>query len=125
MIFAGCMDYANKAVAVAGFMKFWTNAVPQWVWILMALIIPVLFNLLNVRRNGEIEYWLTMTKIIMLVLLMITGLLIAIGASPGPYLLGTDPNFHPVDCTLNDPSKGDCVPYFGFNCIFPNSDSDA
>ena len=68
---AGALDYANKAVAVADFMTFWTNSVPAGVWITMALIIPVAFNLLNVRKNGDIEFVLTMTKITVLVILMV------------------------------------------------------
>src|SRR5579859_5126689 len=114
---SGTLDYANKAAAVANFMTFWTDKVPQGVWITIALIIPVLFNLLNVRRVGGIEYWLTMSKITLIVVLIVTGSLLAAGASPGPYLLGTDSNFQPVDCTLHDPSMGQCLPTPGFNCI--------
>jgi len=123
-VLAGAFDYANKAVGIADFMTFWTNSVPAGVWITIALIIPVAFNLLNVRKNGDIEFGLTMTKITLLVILMVVGAFLATGASPGPYLLGTDSSFRPVDCALNDPNKGDCLPMPGFNCTIHSKPSD-
>ena len=113
---AGALDYANKAVAIASFMTFWTDKLSAAVWIALALIIPVAFNLLNVRKNGDIEFVLTMTKITLLVLLIVAGAFLAMGASTGPYLLGTDSSYRAVDCALNDPSIGDCLPMPGFNC---------
>lgn len=103
-------------------MIFWTDKVPAGVWITIALIIPVAFNLLNVRKNGEIEFWLTMTKIALLITLIITGILLAMGASSGPYLLGTDENFRSLDCVFNDANRGECLPMPGFNCIFSSSE---
>lgn len=103
-------------------MSYWTHdKVPNSVWIALALVIPVVFNLLNVRKNGEVEYWITMTKVTMLVILTMAGILLAFGAAPGPYLLGTDANYHPVPCDLNDPLKGPCLLTPGFNCTSSRS----
>jgi amino acid permease len=117
-VFAGAFDYANKATAVAGFMSYWTqDKVPDAVWIVFALLIPIVLNLLNVRKNGEYEYWTSMTKVTMLIILTITGILLALGAVPGlRYLLATDGKNKPVSCELN--AGLSCLENPGFNCSF-------
>jgi len=78
------------------------------------LVIPIGFNLLNLRRYGEIEFWLTTIKVVMIVLLIVLGVLLPMGASPRTPLLGTGSNYRPVDCSQN--VIGECIPSHGFNC---------
>jgi len=96
-------------------MKFWATPVPEPAWIAIFLVIPILFNLFNVRRYGEIEFWLTAIKITLIVGLIFLGLLLPMGASPEGQLLGTDANYHPVDCS--ETVIGACLPSPGFNCL--------
>jgi len=49
----------------------------------------VLFNLLNVRRIGEIEYWLTILKVTTIIGLISLGILLPMGVSVGTRKLGT------------------------------------
>jgi len=81
------------------------------------LIFTILFNLLNVRRYGEIEYWLTLSKVTAIMGLVVLGTIIAMGGHPGSVLLGTSLDYQPVDCSLNE--IGDCLPGFGFVSITP------
>lgn len=107
-------DYPSKAIAAASFIRFWTTSVSQYLLVAIFLAIPVAFNLLNVRRYGEIEFWLTTIKVGLIVLLIVLGILLPMGASPENMLLGTSSEYRPVDCSLNE--IGDCIPFHGFNC---------
>lgn len=72
----------------------------------------------NVRRYGEIEYWLTLTKIAAVVGIALFGIILSMGGSTYPRLPGTDVNSHTLlpDCHLNG---NNCVPSPGFECILP------
>jgi amino acid transporter len=96
-------------------MQFWTNSVPEAAWIAIFLVLPIVFNLLNVRRYGEIEFWLTTTKVTMIVILIVLGILLPMGASPENMLLGTSADYRPVPCDQN--VIGECLPTHGFNCL--------
>ena len=92
-------------------MAFWSDLNPA-IFISIFLVFPIAFNLLNVRRYGEIEYWFTTIKVLTIAGLVLAGLLIAMGAVSGFYLFGTDAQYRPVDCLSN--AVGTCVPGFGF-----------
>lgn len=72
---AGCMAFFNWAVtgivditAVAMYMHFWPSftAVPQWVFALMALLLVTGMNLTGVKWFGELEFWLSLVKVVAL-----------------------------------------------------------
>lgn len=77
----------------------------------------------NVRRYGEIEFWLTAFKVLTCVLLIAYGVLMAMGASTVTRLAGTDANNQLIPC--NDPSLDNCVGPLGFNCTTPYLIKDA
>jgi len=96
-------------------MTFWTGAVPSAAWIAIFLTIPILFNFFNVRRYGEIEFWLTSIKIITIVGLIFLGILLPMGASSRPPLLGTSAQYTAVECSKNEIGEK-CLLSPGFNC---------
>src|SRR5271156_3685560 len=98
-------------------MKFWSTPIPEPAWIAIFLVLAFLFNLFNVRRYGEIEFWLTTIKITLIVGLILLGVLLPMGASTEGLLLGTDDNFHPVNCNETVAMIGGCLPSPGFNCL--------
>jgi amino acid permease len=104
-------------------MYYWTPAqkVPEPVWIAVFIFLPFAFNFLNVRRYGEIEYWLTMIKIVTLVTLFILGVVfLPLGINEGGPLLatnGTDNAMTPVLCPTSNINNGTCLLRPGFNCI--------
>jgi amino acid permease len=81
------------------------------------MVPPIIFNLFNVRRYGEIEFWLTLQKIFTFVLIIIYGMLIALGASASAPLSGTDANNNVVSC--NNPAIDRCVGPIGFASMNP------
>lgn len=96
-------------------MSYWSDK-PRALWISIFFLFPIGFNVLNVRRYGEIEYWFTAIKIVTIVGLSITGLLIAMEVT-GTALLGTDANLRPVSCAEN--VIGECLTDSGFGCMSP------
>jgi len=96
--------------SAAGFAGFWDPDADKGLkalWITIFFIVPIAFNFLYVRRLGEIEYWFTTAKIILILILIVTGILIAMGLSTDP-LLGTSSQYTPVPCSANE--IGNCVP---------------
>jgi amino acid permease len=58
-------------------------------WVTGFLIISLVFNLFNVRRYGEIEFLLTVVKVLGFVGLILAGIALPLNASTQPRLLGT------------------------------------
>jgi amino acid permease len=110
------LDYPDKAIVAANYMFFWTSYSRDKTagFITIFLLVPIVFNFFNVRRYGEIEFWLTTIKVTTIMLLIVLGFLLAMGASP-TQLLGTDANYNPVPCSEN--VIGQCVPPPGFVSI--------
>ena len=92
------LDVPNKLIAASNYMKFWTSSVPSAVWITVYVIPPILFNLFNVRKYGEIEFWLTLQKVTTFVLLISYGILMAMQASNIIPFSGTTSAYDPVPC---------------------------
>jgi amino acid permease len=111
--FGYAVDFPNKAVVFANYMSFWSDK-PRVLWISIFFVFPIGFNILNVRRYGEVEYWFTAIKVVTIVGLSLAGLLIAMDAT-GTVLLGTDANLRPVPCAEN--VIGECLGGPGFGCI--------
>ena len=117
-LFLSCVTIVpNEIVAMQEIVNFWTTTqkVPEWAWILIFITLPLAFNFLNVRKYGEVEYWITMVKILTLVALVLLGVvLLPLGASSGGPLLGTD-GTNPEFCP---PFNGSCLSSPGFNCTY-------
>src|SRR5437773_1085234 len=95
------MGFGAQVVAAQKIIVFWLPGVNSAVWITVFLIIPLVFNNWNVRRYGEIEYWLTVTKIATIVGIIILGVVLPMGASSETRLLGTSPNYEVIPCPPN------------------------
>ena len=116
--FAFSVDYPHKAAIFADYLSYWVKMDETWknaIAILFFLFIPPLINLLMVRIYGELEFWLTLIKIIAIVGLIIAGIVIAAGGVPSP-LLGTNSDFRPVPCSENNATIGPCLSPPGFEC---------
>src|SRR5277367_50555 len=121
--FGYAVDIANKAASFRLFMYYWFPNVSGSVFIAIFFVLPICFNLLNVRRIGSIEFTLTAIKVCTLVGLVIAGFVIIAGGTSydGPPLTGLNANYTAVPCSqnLND-TMGPCLPdRGGFICIKP------
>lgn len=116
--FARSVSIAIQLIAIQNLMSFWpglSSDVDRYIWITIFFIAIVLFNLLNVRRYGEIEYWLTVVKLETIVGLIVLGILLPMGASAGTRLL-RNVSTTLAACPAN-PGPQECLDNPGFLCI--------
>jgi len=106
-------------------MYYWFPGVNGYAWIVVHLIVAISFNLLNVRRVGWIEYFLTVIKVLALVGLVILGLVILAGGVNEPPHLGLDSTYTPVPCNQNNITIGPCLSDPGFMCMDSDDCSDS
>lgn len=111
------LDLADKAIAFSIYMLRWFPDVPSAVWVSIFILLPLAFNLLNVRRYGEIEFTLTAIKIMAILGLIILGFLIAIGGTGTTQLLATNNADQPIPCGNNQTG---CLSAPGFKCKTPH-----
>ncbi|KAF1805394.1 amino acid permease/ SLC12A domain-containing protein [Mucor lusitanicus] len=95
----GWVYWANWAVGVAVeltgvalIMEYWVKSVNSVVWSVICLVILVAINVFSVKGYGEIEYWISFVKIIIVVIFVIVGICVDTGAAGGHYY-GVS-NFH-------------------------------
>ncbi|SDA01462.1 BZ3500_MvSof-1268-A1-R1_Chr10-1g02690 [Microbotryum saponariae] len=69
-------------------IQYWTRAVPVGAWITIFNVIIIVINLLGIKVFGEIEFWLSFFKIIVLTGLILLGWIIDLGGVPGQGRIG-------------------------------------
>jgi hypothetical protein len=66
-----------------------------------------------VRKYGEFEFWATLVKVTVIIIIIIVGSVFVAGGT-GSLLLGLDENYRPVPCSEN--VSFPCVEPPGFIC---------
>ena len=66
---------------------YWTDSVPQWAWILIFWVVFVSLSMLGVLAYGEVEFWLSLIKVIALSVFFILAIAITSGGL-GPQKIG-------------------------------------
>ncbi|WP_075181091.1 proline-specific permease ProY [Pantoea sp. 1.19] len=56
------------------YMGVWFPDVPQWIWVLSVVLLIGALNLLSVKVFGEIEFWLSLVKVITILLMIAVGI---------------------------------------------------
>ncbi|KAJ3008954.1 UNVERIFIED_CONTAM: hypothetical protein HDU68_002885 [Siphonaria sp. JEL0065] len=69
--------------AIAQFMLFWPNSLPSWVWSIIFYIPIALVNLISVLSFGEIEFYLSIVKVVAVVVFLIVGTFVWFGVDAG------------------------------------------
>ncbi|KAI7871604.1 amino acid permease/ SLC12A domain-containing protein [Spinellus fusiger] len=64
---------ASELTALPVLMAFWTDKIPAWAWSGAWLIVIFLLNLAGTRVYGETEYWLSMIKILTIIIFIVVG----------------------------------------------------
>ncbi|RCH86442.1 hypothetical protein CU097_007321 [Rhizopus azygosporus] len=95
----GWIYWANWAVGVAVeltgvamIMEYWVKSVNSVIWSVICLAILVAINVFSVKGYGEVEYWMSFIKILVVVIFIIVGLCVDTGAIGGVNI-GVS-NFH-------------------------------
>lgn len=73
------VDISTTAIV----MQFWLPSVPGWVFSLIALVLIFTINALSVRSFGETEYWLSLIKVVTVLVFLVIGVLTIVGIMGG------------------------------------------
>ncbi|OJD12904.1 hypothetical protein AJ78_06568 [Emergomyces pasteurianus Ep9510] len=74
---------ANEYNALSLVMGYWTDVVPQWAWILIFWVLFLILSNLGVLAYGELEFWLSLIKVISLAVFFILAIFISSGKIGG------------------------------------------
>ncbi|MDP5227387.1 MULTISPECIES: amino acid permease [Arthrobacter] len=82
--FTTIVDTTAAALYMHFFGKYvpWIDAVPQWAWALIALVVVLALNLVSVKVFGEMEFWFALIKVVALVAFLIIGIYLVIFGTP-------------------------------------------
>ncbi|KAF2260079.1 amino acid permease [Lojkania enalia] len=78
---------ANEYNAISLVVMYWTEVVPQWGWILIFWTLFISLSMLGVLAYGEVEFWLSLIKVISLTVFFILAIAISAGGI-GPQKIG-------------------------------------
>ncbi|PKX95239.1 putative amino acid permease [Aspergillus novofumigatus IBT 16806] len=86
--FNDAVSTAADVIALQLLLQYWTDNFPGWAISLIFLIVVILFNVLSVRVYGEIEYWLSLLKVITIIIFIILGIAVNCGANKEHKYIG-------------------------------------
>jgi amino acid transporter len=78
----------NQIVAGALVIRFWNDEINSAAWISILIVFVIAINCFGIKAFGEVEFWLSLIKIITLTGLIILGLVIDLGGIPGQERIG-------------------------------------
>ncbi|KAJ5640141.1 uncharacterized protein N7484_008003 [Penicillium longicatenatum] len=78
---------ANEYNSISLVIEYWTTAVPQWGWILIFWFLFLTLSNLGILAYGEMEFWLSIIKVLALIVFFILAICISAGAI-GPQTIG-------------------------------------
>ncbi|KAI1315358.1 hypothetical protein EDD11_000917 [Mortierella claussenii] len=102
--FSWSITLATELVASSVIISYWISldTCPGWVWSLVFIVVLTSLNLTSVKAYGETEYWLSLIKVLAVIVFIIVGFLYiggAVGAplegqpKPGPAVFNQAPFF--------------------------------
>lgn len=87
--------WANDAISTAAdlvalqlIIQYWNENAPSWAVSLGAWVALILVNSVGVAVYGEVEYWLSLLKIVTIVVFIILGICVNAGANSGYGYIG-------------------------------------
>ncbi|KAF7716783.1 Amino acid/polyamine transporter I family protein [Penicillium ucsense] len=86
--FNDAVSTASDIIALQLLLEFWTENFPGWAISLIFLVVVIALNVLSVRVYGEIEYWLSLLKVITIVIFIILGIAVNCGGNTEHQYIG-------------------------------------
>lgn len=74
-IFAGMAEIT----VIGSYVNYWYPSIPHWVSALVALIVMLSVNLINVKVFGEVEFWFALIKVLAILVMIVAGILLILG----------------------------------------------
>ncbi|MEU6659946.1 amino acid permease [Streptomyces sp. NPDC046821] len=60
------------------YMSFWFPDVPRWIWVLAVVLVVGAMNLFSVKVFGELEFWLSLAKVVAIIAMIVAGIAIIV-----------------------------------------------
>ncbi|KAJ5982964.1 hypothetical protein N7481_005063 [Penicillium waksmanii] len=86
--FNDAVSTASDIIALQLLLEFWTDNFPGWAISLIFLVVVIVLNVLSVRVYGEIEYWLSLLKVVTIVIFIILGIAVNCGGNTDHEYIG-------------------------------------
>ncbi|KAK2733923.1 hypothetical protein FQN55_003112 [Onygenales sp. PD_40] len=87
---------AADLVALQLLLQYWSDNFPGWAFSLIFLFVLIALNIVSVRAYGEMEYWLSLLKVITIVIFIILGIAVNCGGNVDKEYIGGK-NWHLPD----------------------------
>ncbi|KAI9170563.1 amino acid permease [Paramyrothecium foliicola] len=91
--FNDAVSTASDLVALQLILQYWTDNFPGWALSLIFWFVLILANIITVRAYGELEYWLSLLKVITIVVFIIMGIVVNVGGNTSGHYIGGE-NWH-------------------------------
>ena len=78
--FSWVTTVAAELVAAGIIVQLWLPHFPTVVWSALGMAVMFLLNAFTVKGYGEAEYWFAMTKVVTVLIFLLVGLLVDVGA---------------------------------------------
>ena len=72
---SGAVDISTAALLI----QYWLPHTPGWIWSLLVLVVIFLINALTVSTFGETEFWLSLIKVVTVIVFLVIGLAMICG----------------------------------------------
>ncbi|ODA83457.1 hypothetical protein RJ55_01971 [Drechmeria coniospora] len=91
--FNDAVSTASDLVALQLVLQYWTDNFPGWAISLIFWVALIAVNVATVRAYGEIEYWLSLLKVITIFVFIIMGIVVNCGGNVDGHYIGVE-NWH-------------------------------
>lgn len=79
---AWLISFPSELIGVSMTISYWNTSVDPAVWIAISWVFIVSLNLFGVRAYGESEFWLSIIKVIAIIIFIIIGIVLICGGGP-------------------------------------------
>ncbi|KAJ2711447.1 hypothetical protein H4R19_003245 [Coemansia spiralis] len=86
------LTVGSELVACGIIMQYWLPHINGALWSMVALIIILAMNAISVRGYGEAEFWMSMLKVLAVLVFIVVGILTVTGVTGGDHIGGR--NWH-------------------------------
>jgi AAT family amino acid transporter len=86
--FNDAVSTAADLVALQLVMQYWTDVFPWYALGIIVWVLIVLANIIDVRAYGELEYWLSLLKVVTIIIFIILSIAVNAGGNIGYGYIG-------------------------------------
>ncbi|KAB8261364.1 amino acid permease-domain-containing protein [Aspergillus pseudonomiae] len=86
--FNDAVSTASDVIALQLLLQYWTDNFPGWAISLIFLVVVIGLNMFSVKVYGEIEYWLSLLKVVTIIIFIILGIVVNCGGNTEHTYIG-------------------------------------